>query len=127
MEAIYLDHELRKLSVVLVSRVIFFPPSYKNLCFHRLVRSYEPGTLHLSSHTNAQHLFGFLLQVFRQAGPSKRVDFLALMGNKRLNVFSKDTMTHYQLGNRTRCQQPFGHQPGALPLSYRRRFSTPEL
>ena len=31
--------------------------------------SYEPGTLRPSNHTNAEHFFGFYLQVFRQAGP----------------------------------------------------------
>ena len=38
------------------------------------VRLCEPGTLHLSNQTNAEHFFGFCLQHFRQAGPPQRVD-----------------------------------------------------
>ena len=44
------------------------------------VCSYEPGTLRLSNHTNAEQLFfGFYLG---QAGPPQLVDYLARMGNK---------------------------------------------
>ena len=44
---------------------------------------YEPGTVRLSNHTNADHAFwGFCLQVFHEAGPQQQVDCLALMGNK---------------------------------------------
>ena len=62
--------------------------------------------------------FGFCLQVFRQAGPPQRVDFLAPMGSRR-KVFSPTT--HCQFENRTRAQQLFNHLPDPLPLSYRRR------
>ena len=37
-------------------------------------RSYEPGTLRLSNHTNTEQFFWFSLLVFRQAGPLQRVD-----------------------------------------------------
>ena len=36
--------------------------SAKKVCFE-FVRSYEPGTLSLFNHTNAEHFFGFCLQV----------------------------------------------------------------
>ena len=42
---------------------------------------YEPGTLRLSNHINAEHFFGFCLLAFRQAGPPQRVDCLALTEN----------------------------------------------
>ena len=59
-----------------------------NLRYH-LVGSYEPGTLRLSDHTNAEHFFGFCLQVFCQAGPPQRVDYLASRGNKRRLYFPR--------------------------------------
>ena len=37
---------------------------------------YEPGTLRLSNHTNAEYFLWFCLQVFRHAGPPQRVDCL---------------------------------------------------
>ena len=42
-----------------------------------------------ANHTNAMHIFGFCLQVFCQAGPPKRVDCLAPMGNKRKVLFPR--------------------------------------
>ena len=59
-----------------------------NLRYH-LVGSYEPGTLRLSDHTNAEHFFWFCLQVFCQVGPPQRVDCLASMGNKRRVYFPR--------------------------------------
>ena len=67
-------------------------------------RSYEPGTLRLSNHTNTEQFFWFSLQVFRQAGPLQRVDCWARMKNKRKVSFPRT-----QQGIRTRDQQPFDH------------------
>ena len=39
----------------------------------------EPGTLHLSNHTDAEHLFRDLFAILHQAGPPQCVDCLAPM------------------------------------------------
>ena len=49
--------------------------------------SFKPGTLRMSDHTNAEHFFGFCLQVFCHAEPPKRVACLATIGNKRKESF----------------------------------------
>ena len=54
-----------------------------------IVRSHEPSTLHLSSHNNAEHFFGFYLQVCHQAAPPQWVDCLGQMRNKRKVFFPK--------------------------------------
>ena len=46
---------------------------------YSLLLSHEPGALHLSNHTNAEHFYRFCLQVFLWAGPPQRVAFLAPM------------------------------------------------
>jgi len=40
----------------------------------------------------------FCLHVFRQAGPSQRVDCLAPKWETALSVFPKDTATRYRIG-----------------------------
>jgi len=57
--------------------------------------------------TPTQNLF--CLQVFCQARPPQRVDCLAPRWEIALNVFPKDTATHYRIGNQTKVTQPFDH------------------
>jgi len=47
----------------------------------------------------------FCLHVFRQAGPSQRVDCLALRWETALSVFPRDIATRYRIGSRTKISQ----------------------
>ena len=72
------------------------------------VRSYGPGTLRLSNHSNPERFLWFCLQVFRQAGQPQRV-VARPQWEISVSIFPKDTTTRCQLGNRTTGQQPFDH------------------
>ena len=80
----------------MLNELLRFPTKY-------LVCSYEPDTL--SHHINAEHFFGFCLQVFRQSGPPQRADYLALMVNKRKVSFPR--RQRRIASSRIRSQQRF--------------------
>ena len=81
------------------------------------VRSYEPGTLRMSNHTNAEHFLGFCLRIIRQAGPPQPVDCLAPMGNKLKVSFPR---TQRRIAN-SRVE------PVVSSISITNRCSTTEL
>ena len=59
-----------------------------------IISSYEPGSPRQSHHTNAEHFFWLCLQVFRQAGPPRRIDSLAPMG--QVKSTDRDKLTAKQ-------------------------------
>ena len=52
-------------------------------CIHSFIRMNQASTLHLSNHTNAEHLFGVPFWSFYQAGQPQQVDCFIPTGNKR--------------------------------------------
>jgi len=69
------------------------------------VRYSKLNTLYMLCVTPTQKLL--CLHVFRQAGPSQRVDCLAPKWEIALSVFLKNVATRYLIGSRTKVSQPF--------------------
>ena len=69
----------------------------------------KPGTLHPSNYSDAEHFFGFCLQVFCQDGPLQKVDrCFAPTGSTEKVSFRTETRTHCQFGN-PRSQKPIDY------------------
>ena len=63
---------------------------------------YEPGTLRLSNHTNAEHFFGFFLKMFHQAGHNKAYTAW-LLRKINLKCLFMDPTINCQFSNASLC------------------------
>ena len=63
---------------------------------------------------DAEHFFGFCLQVFPLAGPPLRVDCLALMGNMRQVSFSRTQGRIAVINSEKKCVDAFSQEVGKM-------------
>ena len=75
-----------------------------------LLCALAPLIKNLSYAYDAEHFFGFCLQVFPPAGPPLRVDCLALMGNTRQVSFPKTPGRIAVTNSEKRCVDAFSQE-----------------